>query len=74
MTNKKHTPTKDRRKIGEVTFLIEEMTAARAASASCIHVEAALEPDNKVSFSKKKSSHHPVREKIRSDTDISFDD
>ncbi len=63
MTNKKQTPTKNRRKIGEVTFLMDEMTTARAASASCVHVEAALEPDNNVSFSKKKSSHHSVGEK-----------
>jgi hypothetical protein len=63
ITDKKHTPSKDRRKIGEVTFLMEEMTATRAPSASCVHVEAALEPDNKVSFSKKKSSHRSVGEK-----------
>lgn len=42
---------------------MEEITTARAARASCVHVEAALEPDNKVSFSKKKSSHHSVTEK-----------
>jgi hypothetical protein len=42
---------------------MEEMTAARAASASCVHVEAALEPDTNVSLSKKKSPHHSVSEK-----------
>ena len=63
MTDKKHTPTKDRRKIGKVTFLMEEMAAARAASASCVHVEAALEPDTNVALSKKKSPHHSVSEK-----------
>ena len=50
----KHTPRKDRSRIGEVKFLIEEMAEARAASDSCVHVEAALEPDTKVSFSRKK--------------------
>ena len=56
----KHAPMKDRTRIGEVKFLMEEMAEARAASASCVHVEAALEPDTKVSFSKKKPA--PERE------------
>jgi hypothetical protein len=55
MANPKHVPLKDRRNIGEVTFLMEEMAEARAASPSCVHVEAALEPDTKVSFSRRKS-------------------
>ena len=54
MANTKHAPMKDRAQIGEVKFLMEEMADARAASSSCVHVEAALEPDTKVSFSKTK--------------------
>ena len=54
MANSKHIPMKDRTQIGEVKFLMEEMAEARAASASCVHVEAALEPETKVSFSRKK--------------------
>lgn len=56
MANSKHVPMKDRTQIGEVKFLMEEIAEARAASSSCVHVEAALEPDTEVSFSRKKSS------------------
>ena len=56
MPNTKHAPMKDRTQIGEVKFLMEEMAEARAASSSCVHVEAALEPDTEVSFSRKKPS------------------
>lgn len=65
MTDRKHKPTKDRRNIGEVRTLMEEMTALRSTSASCVHVEAALEPDSDVSLSRKKSPHRCVREKDR---------
>lgn len=60
MTAKKYMPMKDRRNISEVKFLMEEMAAARTASASCVHAEAALEPDNNVSFSKKKKARSNV--------------
>ena len=58
MAKTKPVPMKDRTKVGQVKFLMEEMLDARAASSSCVHVEAALEPDTKVSFSKKKSPSH----------------
>lgn len=58
MATTKHAPMKDRKRIGEVKFLMEEVAEARAASDSCVHVEAALEPETHVSFSKKKSSHN----------------
>jgi hypothetical protein len=35
-----------RKDIGEVVFPIEKLTRARAASSSCVHVEAALESDS----------------------------
>ena len=63
MTNTKHLPMKDRTKVGEVKFLMEEMAEARAASSSCVHVEAALEPDTKISFSRKKPLPNSVKEK-----------
>ena len=57
MAKPKHVPMKDRTHIGEVKFLMEEMAEARAASSSCVHVEAALEPDTEVSFSRKNAVH-----------------
>ncbi len=52
MTGKKHTSKKDRLKdrsnIGVVEFPIEKLMKFRDASASCVHIEAALESD--VSF------------------------
>ena len=45
MANTRRVPMKDRTRIGEVKFLMEEMAEARAASSSCVHVEAALEPE-----------------------------
>jgi hypothetical protein len=46
MTDKKPAPMKDRKDIGEVVFPIEKLTAARAASSSCVHIEAVLESDS----------------------------
>ena len=38
-------PMKSRKDIGEVVFPIEKLKAARAANASCVHIEADLEAD-----------------------------
>ena len=47
MKAKKRTPGKDRLKdrsdIGEVEFSIEKLMKFRDASASCVHIEAAME-------------------------------
>ncbi len=47
MTDKKRTSEKDRLKdrsdIGEVEFPIEKLMKVRDASASCVHIEAAME-------------------------------
>ena len=49
MTSKKQTHKKDRLKdrsdIGAVEFPIEKLMAFRDASASCVHIEAAMEAD-----------------------------
>ena len=49
MTGKKRTLGKDRLKarsdIGEVEFPIEKLMEFRDASASCVHIEAAMEAD-----------------------------
>ncbi len=49
MTGKKRTLEKDRLKdrsdIGEVEFPIEKLMEFRDASASCVHIEAAMEAD-----------------------------
>ncbi len=49
MTGKKRTLDKDRLKdrsdIGDVEFPIEKLMEFRDASASCIHIEAAMEAD-----------------------------
>jgi hypothetical protein len=45
----------NRNGIGEVKFLIEELEGARAAEMSCVHIEAALEPETEVSLPKKMS-------------------
>jgi len=49
MTSKKRTLEKDRLKdrsdIGEVEFPIEKLMKFRDASASCVHIEAAMETD-----------------------------
>ena len=46
MTGRKPAPMKDRKDIGEVVFPIEKLKAARAASSSCVHIEADLETDS----------------------------
>ncbi len=38
-------PMKSRKDFGEVVFPIEKLKAARAANASCVHIEADLEAD-----------------------------
>ncbi len=49
MAGKKRRPEKDRLKdrsdIGEVEFPIEKLMKFRDASASCVHIEAAIESD-----------------------------
>jgi hypothetical protein len=49
MTSKEHTHEKDRLKdrsdIGAVEFPIEKLMKFRDASASCVHIEAAMEAD-----------------------------
>ena len=61
MTNRKPGPTKNRKDIGEVEFPIEKLKAARASSASCIHVEAALESDSGLTNLIKDRSRSTVR-------------
>ena len=50
--SKKHTHGKDRLKdwsdIGAVEFPIEKLMEFRDASASCVHIEAALEADRRL--------------------------
>ena len=41
-------PSKNRRDIGEVVFLIEKMIAAREISSCCVGIEAALENNSKL--------------------------
>ena len=43
MKDTKRAPMKGRKDVGEVVFPIEKLMAAREASFSCIHLEAALE-------------------------------
>ena len=58
MTGKKHTHKKDRLKdrsdIGAVEFPIEKLMEFRDASASCVHVEAAMEADRGLTNTGKK--------------------
>lgn len=46
MTERKPALVKSRKDIGEVVFPIEKLIAARAASASCVHIEADLVSDS----------------------------
>jgi hypothetical protein len=58
MTRKKHSPEKDRLRdrsdIGKVELPIEKLMAFRDASASCVHIEAAMEADRGLADSGKK--------------------
>ena len=45
MKAKRYPPARDRRDIGQVVSPIEKLMAARAASSSCVGVEALLEID-----------------------------
>jgi len=60
MKGKKRTPKKDRLKdrsdIGEVELPIEKLMKFRDASASCVHVEAAMEADRGLTDMRKKRS------------------
>ena len=47
---------KDRSDIGEVEFPIEKLMKFRYASASCVHIEAALEEDRGLTDTRRK---HP---------------
>lgn len=46
MANRKPRPAKNRKDIGKVVFPIEKLMAARAANASCVHIESDLESDS----------------------------
>lgn len=46
MSTRKYPPTRDRRDVGQVTFLAEKMAAAREFSSCCVGVEAALETNS----------------------------
>ncbi len=58
MKRKKRRPEKDRLKdrsdIGEVEFPIEKLMKFRDASASCVHIEAAMEADRGLTDTGKK--------------------
>jgi hypothetical protein len=58
MTGKKHTLERDRLRdrsdIGEVEFPIEKLMKFRDASASCVHIEAALEANRGLTETGKK--------------------
>ncbi len=58
MTGKKHTHYKDRLKdrsdIGAVEFPIEKLMEFRDASASCVHIEAAMDADRRLTDTGKK--------------------
>jgi hypothetical protein len=58
MTDKKQTHNKDRLKdrsdIGEVKFQIEKLMEFRDASASCVHIEAAMDVDRGLTDTGKK--------------------
>ena len=58
MTGKKTTRKKDRIKdrsdIGEVVFPIEKLMEFRDASASCVHIEAAMDADRGLTDTRKK--------------------
>ncbi len=60
MTDRKCAPAKDRLKdrsdIGEVKFQIEKLMEFRDASASCVHIEAAMDADRGLTDTGKK---HP---------------
>jgi hypothetical protein len=58
MTDRKRAPAKDRLKdrsdIGEVKFQIEKLMEFRDASASCVHIEAAMDADRGLTDTGKK--------------------
>ncbi len=60
MTDRKRAPIKDRLKdrsdIGEVKFQIEKLMEFRDASASCVHIEAAMDAGRGLTDTRKK---HP---------------
>ncbi len=59
MTDRKRAPAKDRLKnrsdIGEVEFQIEKLMEFRDASASCVHIEAAMDADRGLTEARKKA-------------------
>ena len=60
MTDRKPAPMKGRKDIGKVVFPIEKLMAARAASSSCVHIEADLESDSGLTNLIKEPSHSAV--------------
>ena len=63
MTDRKPAPMKGRKDIGKVVFPIEKLMAARAASSSCVHIEADLESDSGLTNPIKDRSRSPMRGK-----------
>ena len=60
MTDRKPRPTKSRKDIGKVVFPIEKLLAARAANASCVHIERDLESDSGITNLIQEPSHAAV--------------
>ncbi len=60
MTDRKPAPMKGRKDIGKVVFPIEKLMAARAASSSCVHIEADLESDSGLTNLIREPSHSAV--------------
>ena len=63
MAERKHPPMKDRRDIGEVRFPIEDLLAARASGACCVHIEAVLDQKHSASHLIKLLTRTPRRDK-----------
>ena len=61
MTHRKSAPMKARKDIGEVVLPIETLMAARAASSSCVHIEADPESDAGLTRPVKDRSRPAVR-------------
>jgi hypothetical protein len=60
MIKRKSAPTKGRKNIGEVVFPIEKLMAFREGHYSCVHIEATLAPQSKLTNLIKEPSHSVV--------------
>ncbi len=74
MTDRKQIPTKNRRKIGEVTFLMEEMTADGRQALLASTSRQRWSRITRCLFRKRSLPTFVSGKKIRSDTDIRLDD